>query len=900
MVEMNEQNPDIDAEATPPSPKVPVKSTAPNLTPMLRQFLAVKEEHPDCLLFFRMGDFYEMFFEDAEIAAAAINITLTKRGRAGEDDVPMCGVPHHAADAYLTKLIRQGFKVAICEQSESPEEAKKHGRKGPLRREVVRVVTPGTLVEDAFLPPRENNYLAAIFSVSNEAALAWVDLSTGEVMTETTSGADLASSLARLNPAEVIVSDEATETPENFGIAVECISRRPVQDFDSRSAKRRLEAIYRVATLDGIAELNRVQLAALGALLTYLDITQKGRALHLKPVKSFSRNKVMDIDPATRKSLELTRTQSGQRKGSLLATIDKTMTAAGARLMAARLSAPLTDKDAIIGRLDLVEAMLGDPKLADVIRESAKNMPDIERALTRIGLKHGGPRDLASVAAGIEAATAMAKAVASRENTVLASEQFSQMADVPEAALEVAAMIIDALTDTLPLLARDGGFIRNGIDADLDEMFTLRDESKRLIATVQQKYCQATGISSLKIKHNNVLGYHIEVRSNHADNLMAGEHGFIHRQTTAQTVRFTTVELSDLEKEMSQAANNAIALEHAWFDKFTDAVVEARDQIMVLADVAAQLDVAVTMAGLTERWRYCRPQITDGQNLVIEAGRHPVVEQMITDGNPFVANDCSLGDDDKIWLLTGPNMAGKSTFLRQNALIAIMAQAGFYVPARTAQIGLVDKVFCRVGASDDLATGRSTFMVEMVETAAILNRARGKSLIILDEIGRGTATYDGLSLAWAVVEHLDTLGCRVLFATHYHEIAALETRLEALSCHQMRVREWKGDIVFLHEVGIGAADKSYGIHVARLAGVPASVLQRAETILQTISRKGEIQNTVASMPLFDSVAQAQPSETISKTSKIEEHLKTVNPDHLTPKDALDALYTLRALLDDDS
>ena len=876
----------------------------PGLTPVIRQFLEIKANHDDSLLFYRMGDFYELFFDDADIAAKALDITLTKRGKADGHDIPMCGVPFHAVDAYMTRLIKQGFRVAICEQAETPEEAKARKAKGPLKRDVVRIVTPGTLVEDSFLPPRENNYLMTLFQQPDALSLAAVDLSTGDIKVESLPLSQCDDALARWKPAEVVISDQQTELGKVLDGSDTCLSLRPARVFDSQTGRKKLEALYHVATLDGIADLSRGELAALGGLIAYLDDTQKGRHLHLKPVEQISRDHFLDIDPATRRSLELTRTLGGDKKGSLLSVIDKTITAAGARLLASRLTAPLKHKAQIMARHDLIEAMLTHAKMADQMRQNLKSMPDLERALSRLGLGHGGPRDLAAIAHGINAASVMADAIDKRSANGLADEladdQLSALASHLSGSTQLVQQITNALDDDLPLLARDGGFIRQGYDTVLDELFTLRDESRRFIAALQQRYIEDTGITSLKIKHNNVLGYHIDVRSNHADKLLSQPDSiFIHRQTTAQAVRFSTVELAELESAMSKAADQAVGLELNWFNHLVELVIAEQDHILKAAHAAAQLDVAAAMARLAETWRYCRPEMRDDISLNIIDGRHPVVEQMLATAqeHPFVVNSCQFTAEDRVWLLTGPNMAGKSTFLRQNALITIMAQAGFYVPASQAIIGMADRVFCRVGASDDLASGRSTFMVEMVETAAILNRSSDRSLVILDEIGRGTATYDGLSLAWAVVEHLhDVVGARVLFATHYHELSALEERLGCLSCHAMRVREWQGDIVFLHEVGAGAADRSYGIHVARLAGVPAPVIARAEAVLATLDESKSTDSLMENLPLFDpGTALSAPP----KVSMVEQQLKDISPDHLSPKQALEHLYALRAMLNND-
>ncbi len=879
---------------------------------MLAQFLAVKSAHDDCLLFYRMGDFYEMFFRDAVDAAAALDITLTKRGKVEGRDVPMCGVPVHAAETYLSRLIRKGFRVAICEQSESPEEAKKKGNKGPLRRDVVRIVTPGTLIEDEFLPPRENNFLISLGQSGQDMALSWVDLSTGDVFVETIDQDRLHDTLARLSGAELIASDQP-DADHGFADAdpkglVGCVSLRPARMFSSKDGEAHLCRVYNTATMDGIADLSRADYAAAGALVQYLDQTQKGRALRLKPIIKVTSGTVMEIDPASRRSLEITRTLSGQAKGSLLSVIDKTITAAGGRQLASRIAAPLTDIAAINARLDLVEAVLSDPILGGRLAEALQSMPDLERALSRLSLGHGGPRDLAAIGRGIMASSAMAEAIDQRHSDLIAGDQLAAMASHLKASSDLANQITTTLSDDLPLLARDGGFVRKGFHSGLDDLKSMRDESRRLnarpgrrlIAQLQMKYSEETGIASLKIKHNNVLGYHIDVRNTHADTMM-GKDGFIHRQTTAQTVRFTTTELADLEREMSSAGDRALALEMEIFEALSQDVLAQSSAIMTLAADAASIDVAVASAQLAEAKSYSRPEMTSDRRFNITKGRHPVVEHMLsqTGEQPFIANDCALNEDDRIWLLTGPNMAGKSTFLRQNALIAVMAQAGFFVPADQAVIGVVDRLFCRVGASDDLATGRSTFMVEMVETAAILNRSGENALVILDEIGRGTATYDGLSLAWAVVEHLHEVNaCRALFATHYHELNGLKRSLSALSPHAMAVREWQGEIVFMHEVIKGGADKSYGIHVARLAGVPASVLSRAEDVLNSLTEENSplMSSKLDELPLFSADVPQQSAPPVDQPAV--DFLKTLLPDTMTPKQALEAIYAMQDLLHD--
>ncbi|MBM3540023.1 MAG: DNA mismatch repair protein MutS, partial [Alphaproteobacteria bacterium] len=806
---------------------------------MLAQYLEIKRAHPGSLLFYRMGDFYELFFEDAVTAARALSLTLTRRGKHDGEDIPMCGVPVHAAETYLSRLIRQGFRVAVCEQTEDPAAAKKRGSKAVVQREVVRIITPGTLTEDALLEANRHNYLAAVAETggagSGALGLAWLDLSTGEFWLQPVDPPRLGSALARLAAGEILVPDRLVERPdliEAFAAWKQALTPLPSSRFDSDNGRRRLESLYGVRALDGFGAFGRAELAAGGALVDYVDLTQKGRLPRLGLPTRVAEAGVLEIDPATRRNLELAETLTGERRGSLLSAIDRTLTGAGARLLAARLAAPLTDPAAIDRRLDMVAWFAADSRKREASRAALKGVGDIERALSRIGLGRGGPRDLA----GLRDALAQVPAL----RTVIGEGGLAGMPEGLSQALRdlgehdvLVERLRRALAGDLPLLARDGGFVAAGYSAELDELRALRDESRRLIAGLQAKYSAETKIPSLKIKHNNVLGYFIEVTQVHADKITPGAGStFIHRQTMAGAMRFTTVELGELETKIVSAADKALALELKLFDDLIKEVFARAPEIALAARALAELDVAAALAELAIERRYCRPVVDGSCDLAIKAGRHPVVEAaLLESGGPaFVANDCVLGDPGasggkKIWLLTGPNMAGKSTFLRQNALIVILAQMGAYVPAEAVRLGVVDRLFSRVGAADDLARGRSTFMVEMVETAAILNRATERSLVILDEIGRGTATFDGLSIAWAAVEYLHEVNrSRALFATHYHELTALAARLSGLACWTMRVKEWQGDVVFLHEVAPGAADRSYGIHVARLAGLPAVVI----------------------------------------------------------------------------
>jgi len=895
------------AGAVPPArPAIP-----PDATPMMAQYLEIKAQHPGCLLFYRMGDFYELFFEDAVAAAGALDIALTKRGQHQGEDIPMCGVPVHSHEAYLSRLIRKGFRVAVCEQMEDPAEAKKRGSKSVVKRGVIRVVTPGTITEDSLLEARAPCYLAALTEAAGLLGLAWLDLSTGEVWAQALDRTALGAALARVDPGELLVSDRLIQQPdlfELFGQWRDRLAPLPASRFDSENGRRRLLETYRVGTLDAFGTFERAEVAALGALVDYVDLTQKGRAPRLDAPKRLLGGQVMEIDPATRRNLELTRTMQDQRRGSLLDCIDRTVTGAGARLLQAHLAAPLTDVAEIGRRLDAVAFFLDAPRIRGELRRILQRCPDIERALSRLALGRGSPRDLAALRDGLAAAAELKSLLAGPGETLVPVPEAVRAALV---GLGHHADIVDtygqALTEDPPAQARDGGFVAPGHSPALDELRTLRDESRRLIAGLQGKYAEMAGVPSLKIRHNNVIGYHVEVTAAHADKLMAGKHAgtFIHRQTMANAVRFTTVELADLERRIGEAADRALALEMEIFDALVAMALERAESIVAAARAVASLDLAAAHAELAEERRWCRPTVDDSLAFEIKGGRHPVVEAALAaagEGQPFVANHCDLGPDQRLWLLTGPNMAGKSTFLRQNALVAVLAQIGAYVPADSARIGVVDRLFSRVGASDDLARGRSTFMVEMVETAAILNQAGPRALVILDEIGRGTATFDGLSIAWACVEHLHERNrCRGLFATHYHELTQLAAKLPALSCHTMRIREWQGEVVFLHEVAPGAADRSYGIHVARLAGLPDAVIDRAEQVLKHLEdgRQGvSAAKLVDDLPLFSVAVKPRPAQAAAPAapSAAEEALKALNPDELTPRQALEELYRLKALV----
>ena len=867
-------------------------------TPMMAQYLAVKEAHPGCLLFYRMGDFYELFFDDAVAAARALDITLTRRGRHRGADVPMCGVPVHAAETYLERLIRKGFRVAVCEQTEEPAAARRRGAKSLVAREVVRVVTPGTLTEDSLLEARRHNYLAALAEAEGLLGFAWIDISTGAFQAQPLDPGMVAEAMARVDPGELILSERLAGQPD-IDIALEgwdgLATPLPGARFDSVSGRRRLEAHYGVRSLDAFGAFSRAEIAASGAVLDYVALTQQGRLPRIEPPRRLGPGAAMEIDAATRRNLEIVRSLSGERAGSLLAVIDLTVTGAGARALAERLGAPLTDCAAIERRLDAVQHFAADAALRAGCREILAACPDLQRAMTRLALGRGGPRDLAAVGEALSRAESLSALL--RGGPEAAPGEIDDAAAALTGHAATVAALGEALGPELPLLARDGGFVAPGHDAALDELRALRDGSRRLIAGLQKRYAEATGIASLKIRHNNVLGYFVEVTPTH-EAAIAGHDDFIHRQTLASARRYTTVALAELEEKLATASDKALARELEIFEALVARVTALAEAIARTATALAETDVTAALAELAVERRYVRPAVDDSLDFAVTGARHPVVEAFLERdaGAAFIANDCDLGPGQRLWLVTGPNMAGKSTFLRQNALLAILAQIGSFVPAETARIGVVDRLFSRVGAADDLARGRSTFMVEMVETAAILNQAGPRALVILDEIGRGTATFDGLSIAWATLEHLHEVNrARALFATHFHELTALKTRLDALRCVTMRVKEWQGEIVFLHEVMTGAASRSYGVHVARLAGLPDGALARAEAVLETLE-KGEQSGALArladDLPLFSAALPPPPAA----PSPVEEALAAVNPDEVTPRQALDLLYRIRAML----
>jgi DNA mismatch repair protein MutS len=866
-------------------------------TPMMEQYLALKAEAEDCLLFYRMGDFFELFFEDAKVAAQVLDIALTSRGEHGGDPVPMCGVPVHSAEGYLARLIKAGCRVAIAEQVETPDEAKarakregKPSSKALVKRDIVRFVTAGTLTEEALLEPRRANLLVALAEVRGVIGVASCDISTGAMVLEECPPTMLGAALARLGASEVV-------GPEDWELAPDNMIERPRSMFSSDSGADRLKQIHEVGTLDGFGEFTRAMLAAAGGLIAYLEHVGRGDLPLLLPPQLRRSDAGMAMDEATRSSLEILESQHGGRAGSLAAAIDRCVTGAGARLLAEDLSAPLLQRDAIEDRLALVQFWRDRPIERADLREVLRGSPDIGRALGRLVAGRGSPRDLGQVRDGLREAQRIHDALEQQSDAPTLLQQL-----LPQ--LTGHGALVDwlerALVESPPTERSNGGFVASGYDASLDELREVSGNARRAIAAMEARYREDTGIAALKIKHNGVLGYFIEVPSRHADALMEPESGFTHRQTMKGAVRFNSIALHEEATRIAEAGGRALAAEEAHFEELVAAVSAAQLAIAATASALARLDVAAGHAERAAEGDWCRPEILDSAELTITGGRHPVVEAALSKaGERFVANDCALAPDNRLWLIGGPNMGGKSTFLRQNALIVLMAQAGAFVPASAARIGLVDRLFSRVGASDNLARGRSTFMVEMVETAAILSQASERSFVILDEVGRGTSTYDGLALAWAVVEAVHSrIHCRCLFATHYHELARLAESCEALTLHHVRAREWQGDLVLLHELTEGPADRSYGLAVAKLAGVPQEVVERAQAVLEKLEaarqETGGIAAGLGELPLFAASAPEAPVST--PADQVQAELRETDLDALSPREALDLLYSWQRTL----
>ena len=888
------------------------KEKAP--TPFMAQYLAAKEKNQEALLFFRMGDFYEMFFEDAKTATAALDIALTKRGQYKGEDIPMCGVPAHSVEPYIAKLVRQGFKIAVCEQLEDPAEAKKRGSKSVVKRDVTRIITPGTITEESLLEAKRANRLAAmVFSVSgSDAALAWADVSTGEFAVSSGNAARIIDEIGGLSVGEILLLDKdfSREEAKFIQKSVSATSPRPNVKGDAKSCENILLEGFGVKTLSGFGEFDKIEIQALGLIYDYVLTTQAGSAPKLTPPQKFEVSGFLAIDAATRNSLEIEKSTKGVRKGSLLSTIDKTKTPQGGRQLLEDIARPLIDAAKINARLDGISYMMDNPELSEKIAEILEHIPDMVRPLSRVELNRAGPRDLAAIAKSLEFAGQISSLISDDAPEIIKSAAQNINPIYHNELGEISIYLNEALSENLPFMARDGGFIKRGFDATLDEYTTLRDESRRLIASLSANVSEQAG-QPLKIKFNNVLGYFIEATPKQAPPLLEAPLNeiFIHRQTLSNMVRFTTNELIELNSKTARAGELALNRELELFENACAKIIAVASKIRGANDAVARLDVVISSSILAIENQYVRPILYENKVLNIKQGRHPVVENSLKkDGGIFTANDCLLDADinsdeencARLSLITGPNMAGKSTFLRQNAILVIMAQAGLFVPASSMELGLVDRVFSRVGASDDLFAGQSTFMVEMVETANILNRATDKSLVILDEIGRGTATYDGLAIAWAVSEYLHEVNkSRALFATHYHELTDLSQQYEGINNLSLQAKEWNGDLIFLHKVIEGAADRSYGVQVAKIAGLPKPAVARAKEVLTTLETNNHVgkkgQKPVDDLPLFADFISQQPAPEIIK-SEVDKIIENTNPDSLTPREALDLLYELKAKL----
>ena len=862
-------------------------SSNPSLTPMMSQYLKIKEKHLDEILFYRMGDFYEMFFNDAVLASSILDITLTKRGKHEEKDIPMCGIPFHSSENYLSKLIDKGYRVAICEQVITSQEGIKRNR-GPMEREVVRILTPGTILEENFFNDSNNNFLCSWNEVAGEQAVAWVDLSTGVFFVEKLDNIfsdAFEATLERLSPRELILPEKMKEKyPTHFK---GCVSIQADTLFQTEICEDRLKSFYKIKSLGSFGLFNRASISVSGAILGYINLTQKGKLPLLKKISEWKTSEVMEIDTSSRNSLELIKTQTGEKSGSFFNTINKTVTGGGARLLLERLNGPSLNKSLIDERLDTVSNFLEAKSLRHKIRDLLRGVPDIERSLTRLQFSRGGPRDILSLKIGCNKALIILDLICNHQFKK-GVDEINRMKKNLYVEKKFLNMLEQALIENPPYFARDGNFVKEGFSKTLDKIKLIRDKSRDHILSLQKKYIEETKIQSLKIKHNNVLGYHVEIRKIHEKTIHDKYH-FIHRQTTAQASRYTTAELASLEKELMSAGKRTLEIELKIFDELVNECMKYSYQLLNIFSAISLLDVSISFSETADIWDYCRPEITKENIFSVVSGRHPVVEQSLYNNSDikFVGNDCNLNDEKYLWLITGPNMGGKSTFLRQNALINILAQMGSYVPAKKAKIGITDRIFSRVGSGDDLSKGHSTFMVEMIETASILNLASSRSFVILDEVGRGTATWDGLSLAWSVIENIhNKINCKTLFATHYHELTKLNKTLKKLSLYSLEAKEFNEEIIFLYTLIPGSANKSYGLQVAKLAGIPPDVVNRANEILNELESEYSIEKK---LPLFE--IQKQLKEDNEDPIKLE--IKKTNPDDITPLQAIELIYKLK-------
>lgn len=905
--------------------KKEINSTAeevtPNVTPMMQQYLEVKKNHQDCLLFYRMGDFYELFFEDAVTAAAELELVLTRRGEHQGKEIPMCGVPHHAHENYLNKLIKKGYKVAICEQAETPEEAKKkRGYKAVVQRNVIRIVTPGTITEDNLLEGFSANYLIGLSKSANKYLLAACDISTGEFFINSHEKEKIISEIEKLNPKEILLSDQIftdRNFDEVFSRYKKIITTQSKSLFTGKRGEEKIRDFYNITAIEHL-KLNHDELGLCGALLDYVQSTQISSKPNINFPKKNEFNDFMDIDFSTQASLEIFRSSDGSTKNSLFGNINKTRTSSGARFLQKALTKPLINSLEIDARLDSVEFFFKNNELTDQVRKELKNIPDIERIISRIHLNRSTPRDLEGLKYGIKSSLNL-NFIFSNIDAKILPNNIRKHLNISDKIQEILFLLDEAITNGAPALLSEGGYIKEGYNPKLDDYRKTKDNSVNILNALVEKYRSETGINTLKIKHNNILGFFLEVTPTNADK---APNYFIHRQTLAGNVRYTTQELREVENKIVNSQSYALALELEIFREICEKIKNSSNEILLLAKFIAEIDFYSSLAVVADENNLTRPTIDNSTIFELHDARHLIVENNLKNKNSFTANNINLNDENKVWLITGPNMSGKSTFLRQNAIIGILAQIGSFVPARSAKIGIIDKLFSRVGASDNLAKGQSTFMVEMSETATILNNATERSLVILDEIGRGTSTYDGISIAWAVLEYIhNKINCRTLFATHYHELTSLNKKLPKISLHTTEIKEWNDEIIFSHKIIEGAAGKSYGINVAKLAGVPNKVTARAEQILKILEEKNQdnpLKIFNDDLPLF-ATSNSNTSKNIyneefsdnknleevnsrqylsspqnsNKNNKIISELTYLNLEEISPKQALDILYSLK-------
>ncbi len=867
------------------------KKTGENLTltPMMAQYSNIKSLYPDHLLFYQMGDFYEMFFEDAIDAAPVLGITLTKRGYQNGEEIPMCGIPISAVNQYIPKLINNGQKVAICEQS---KENTTQNNKKIVERKITRIITSGTLTDDNLLNSKNNNFLLSIYDNKQNIGLSWCDISTGEIFFSTTERKNLSNEICTINPKEILVqkgSSALIDRERDYKIT-EIDSR----NFQINICERLIKEQYQLSQLDGFGINSPEQISAIGSLLGYIELTQIDKRPLLQRPKNRTDIDYMLIDEATQNSLEILINNRGKKQGSLLNSLDKTITSAGGRKLCQRVIRPSTSVDEINLRLTDIEFSIKNKTFSEKARNLLKEFPDITRPLLRLSLGRSSPRDMGSIRSGLGIVKLFNNLNDPDTEQNVPPRINNQLKIIQgESKKNLFTTLNNALNENLPNSIADGNIFRGGYSEELDKLRMLKNNTTRFILELQEKYILETNIKALKIKYNNFLGYFIECPSSNAPLIeeLVRDNSFIHRQTLKNQIRFTTAELNELQTKIIESSQKIYELEENYFNDLSKVIIENSESINLISDAIAEIDITMSFAKLATERGYCKPIVNDSKKFIVEKGRHITVEDsLLTDKNQkFIANDCTMDEYKNVQLITGPNMAGKSTYLRQNALIAIIAQIGSFVPAKSAEIGIIDKIFSRVGASDDLAAGRSTFMVEMVETSIILNQATSRSFVIIDEIGRGTATFDGLAIAWATLEFLaKENNCRTIFATHFHELTNLTLELKNIQNMAMQISEEAGEIIFLHEIKTGIVDKSYGIQVSKLAGLPMSVTQKAEIILKEL----ESQNYLSRKDQLSLFAENKHKEKYTKDQLRDELLK-INIEDTTPIEALNILLKLK-------